>query len=236
MNRLTRRSLAAALLCTGLGGCAAPGGLGHGEPAPPVSAQPRPTPLWPLWADDSATTGGAAAASRMPPPEPLENGPTVGPEGVEKVDVLAVLGADRTMKAFGRAGKIDGPGRAGVRPPAFADLTGDGKHELIIAADSATGRSALSVYTVAGGKLVPILFTTGRRMSPETVGSDLLVRTADEDGSAHAVRYHWDGQRMTVLSDERQFGDSISGARPGQCPAPLPSGSDSPVRKGQGAR
>ncbi|WP_275432053.1 hypothetical protein [Streptomyces sp. ICC1] len=31
---------------------------------------------------------------------------------------------------------------------------------------------------MAGGKLVPILFTTGRRMSPEIVGSDLLVRTA----------------------------------------------------------
>ncbi|MBT2449063.1 hypothetical protein J7F03_18570 [Streptomyces sp. ISL-43] len=237
MTRPTRRGLvAAALLCAGLGGCAAPGGLDRGEPAPPVSAQPRPKPLWPLWADDSPTSGAAAVASRMPPPQPLKDAPAVGPEGIEKVDVMAVLRADKSMKQFGRSETIEGPGRAGVRPPRFADLTGDGKPELIVAADTPSRRSMLSVYTVADGRIVPILFTTGRRMSPEIVGSDLLIRTADDDGSAQAVRYHWDGRRMTVLSDERQFGDTISGAHPGQYPAPRPSGCESAAGKDQGAR
>lgn len=222
MTPLTRRSiLAAAVLCIGLGGCAAPGGLGSGEAAPPVSAQPKPKQLWPLWNDDSPTSSGTAVANRMPPPEPLADAPAVGPEGIEKVDVAAVLRADKRMKPFAGPGKIEGPGRAGVRPARFADVTGDGKPELIVAADSASGRSVLSVYTVADGKIVPVLFTGGRRMSPEILGTDLLVRTADDDGSAHAIRYHWDGRRMTVLSDEHQFGNAISSsAPPGECPAP----------------
>lgn len=239
MTRLTRRSLlAAALLCTGLGGCAAPGGLGRSEPAPPVSAQPKPEQLWPLWNEDSPKSSGTAVANRMPPPEPLPGAPAVGPEGLEKVDVTAVLRADKRMKQFAGTGKIEGPGRAGVRPARFADVTGDGKPELIVAADSASGRSVLSIYTVADGKIVPILFTSGRRMSPEILGTDLLVRTADDDGSAHAIRYHWDGQRMTVLSDEHQFGNAISSsASPGECPAPTPAGgSGSPTGKGPSAR
>ncbi|CAM5433578.1 lipoprotein [Streptomyces avidinii] len=237
MTPLTRALAAAVLLCTGLGGCAAPGGLGRGEAAPPVSAQPKPRQLWPLWKDDSPNSSGTAVANRMPPPEPLTDAPAVGPEGFENIDVTAVLRADKRMKQFAGAGRIEGPGRAGVRPARLADVTGDGQPELIVAADSATGRSVLSVYTVADGKIVPILFTSGRRMSPEILGTDLLVRTADDDGSAHAIRYHWDGRRMTVLSDEHQFGGAISSAAPpGECPAPRPvDGSRSAAGKGPSA-
>ncbi|WP_405493147.1 hypothetical protein [Streptomyces sp. NBC_00096] len=237
MNRPIRSRLAAAsLFCAALAGCAAPGGLGQSEAAPPVSSQPQPKPLWPLWSTSSATSGGSPVATRMPPPKPLEGAPAVGPGGIEKVDVMAVLRADRAMKQFGNAGRIEGPGRAGVRPARFADLTGNGEPELIVAGDSPTGRSLLSVYTVADGKIVPILFTSGRRMSPQILGNDLLIRTADDDGSAHAVRYHWDGRRMTVLSDERQFGNSVSSGGPTGCPAPKPSGSESPTRKDSGTR
>ncbi|MGW6689126.1 hypothetical protein [Streptomyces sp. NPDC054961] len=238
MTPLTRRGLAAALLCTGLAGCAAPGGLGPAEAAPPVSAQPEPEPLWPQWNDDSPASGGSGAADRIPPPEPLPDAPAVGPEGIEKVDVEAVLRADKRMKQFAGAGRTEGPGRAGVRPARFADLTGGGEPELIVAADGATGRSVLSVYTVAGGRIVPILFTSGRRMNPELLGTDLLVRTADDDGSAHAVRYRWDGRRMTVLSDEHRFGSAVScGAGPAQCPGPRPArGWEPPAGKGNSAR
>lgn len=117
MNRPTRHSLAAAaLLCIGLGGCAAPGGLGHGEVVQPVISQPRPKPLWPSWTG-SPSSGGTAVAGRVPPPQPLEGGPAVGPEGIEKVDVMAVLRADKAMKRFGDGKRIEGPGRAGVRRP-----------------------------------------------------------------------------------------------------------------------
>ncbi|MFF1411939.1 hypothetical protein ACFVX6_19525 [Streptomyces sp. NPDC058289] len=229
MTRPTLRSLAAAaLLCIGLGGCGAPGGLGPGEVAQPVISQPRPKPLWPSWTE-SPSSGGTAVAGRVPPPQPLAGAPAVGAEGIEKVDVMAVVRADKAMKRFGDGKKIEGPGKAGVRPARFADLTGDGKPELIVAADTETGRSVLSVYTAAGGKIVPILFTSGRRMHVETVGTDLLVRTTDDDGSAHDIRYHWDGQRLSVLSDEHKFGNAISAPGSGTCPAPLPSGSETPA-------
>ncbi|MER5763311.1 hypothetical protein [Streptomyces sp. NPDC002082] len=234
MTRPTLRSIAAAaLLCTGLGGCAAPGGLGPGEVAPPVSAQPRPKPLWPSWTE-SPSSGGTAVAGRVPPPRPLDGAPAVGPEGIEKVDVMAVVRADKAMKRFGEGKQIQEPGKAGLRPARYADLTGDGHHELIVAADTQTGRSVLSVYTAADGKIVPILFTSGRRMSAETVGTDLLVRTTDDDGSAHDIRYHWDGQRMSVLSDEHKFGNAISAPSSGTCPAPLPTGSEAPAPTNRG--
>ncbi|MFD6889487.1 hypothetical protein [Streptomyces sp. NPDC059957] len=240
MTRPTRRSLtAAALLCIGLGGCGAPGGIGHREVVQPVSPQPQPTPLWPSWTDPPSS-GGTAVAGRVPPPQPLDGGPAVGPEGIEKVDVMAVLRADKAMKRFGDGKRIEGPGKAGVRPARFADLTGDGQPELIVAADTQTGRSVLSVYTAAGGKIVPILFTSGRRMSAEVLGTDLLVRTTEEDGSAHDIRYHWDGQRMRMLSDEHRFGNAVSGrgsgSHPGECPAPRPTGSESPAPTPQAAR
>ncbi|MGW1776420.1 hypothetical protein [Streptomyces sp. NPDC002104] len=236
MTRPTLRSLAAAaLLCIGLGGCGAPGGLGPDEVAPPVSSQPRPKPLWPSWTDSPSSTG-TAVAGREAPPKPLEGAPPVGPQGIEEVDVMAVIRADRNMKRFSWEKQIQGPGKAGVRPARYVDLTGDGKHELIVAADTQTGRSVLSVYTAADGKIVPILYTSGRRMSVETLGADLLVRTTDEDGSSHDIRYHWDGQRMSVLSDDHTFGNAISAPHSGSCPAPRPSGSASPEPTSRAAR
>ncbi|WP_407839282.1 hypothetical protein ACE1OC_27655 [Streptomyces sp. DSM 116496] len=236
MTRPTLRSIAAAaLLCTGLGGCGAPGGLGPDEVAPPVSSQPQPKPLWPSWTE-SPSSGGTAVAGRVPPPRPLDDAPAVGPEGIEKVDVMTVVRADKAMKRFSEGKQIQSPGKAGLRPARYADLTGDGHHELIVAADTQTGRSVLSVYTAADGKIVPILFTSGRRLSAETVGTDLLVRTTDEDGSAHDIRYHWDGQRMSVLSDEHKFGNAISAPSSGTCPAPLPAGSEAPAPANRGGR
>lgn len=82
MNRPIRSRLAAAsLFCAALAGCAAPGGLGQSEAAPPVSSQPQPKPLWPLWSTSSATSGGSPVATRMPPPKPLEGAPPWGPGG-----------------------------------------------------------------------------------------------------------------------------------------------------------
>ncbi|WP_327306854.1 hypothetical protein OG730_28155 [Streptomyces sp. NBC_01298] len=244
MTRPTYRHLAAAaLLCLGLGACGTPGGLGSGEVAPPVSAQPRPKPLWPSWTE-SPSTRGTAVAGRVAPPRPLDGAPAVGPEGIGKVDVMAVVRADKAMRRFSGGPAIGGPGKAGMRPARYADLTGDGKPELIVAADTETGRSVLSAYTAADGRILPILFTSGRRMTVDTLGTDLLVRTTDDDGSAHDIRYHWDGQRMSVLSDEHRFGNSISSPGTGlrtapeipARPTPLPSRSESPAPTKPAAR
>ncbi|MFD7261139.1 hypothetical protein [Streptomyces sp. NPDC059874] len=205
------RRFSAALLClcaaVAAGGCATPGGLGAASPAPPVSMQPRPEPLWPAWTESP----GAAVGRREPPPMPLKNAPAPGPNGLVGLDAGQVAGADPRMKPYlGKADALRAPGRAGVRPPVYKDLTGDGNPELIVAADVPTGRSALSVYAVADGKIVSVLFTIGRQLTAESIGSDLLVRIAADDGSEQAVRYHWDGDRMSVVNDERTFRETGS--------------------------
>ncbi|ROQ98120.1 hypothetical protein EDE04_4643 [Streptomyces sp. 2132.2] len=210
------RPLAAALSCAlicalAVGGCSAPGGLGVGEPAPPVSAQPRPESLWPLWTDHSVSGPGKPVGTREPRPQPLKDAPEVGAGGLPAVSVRDVVRADKAMKPFLAKGWIDAPGKVGIRPPVYRDLTGDGAQDLIVAADAETGRTALTVYTAEGTRIVPVLFTVGRRLAVETIGGDLLLRTAADDGSEQAVRYHWDGERMRVVSDERRYSKSLPG-------------------------
>ncbi|MGI5449640.1 hypothetical protein ACQEVM_28475 [Streptomyces sp. CA-243310] len=236
MTRSIHRSLAALLLCAlaaVAGGCASPDGLAAGEPAPPVSIQPRPEPLWPAWGDDSPRSPGAEAGNGRTPPAPLPHAPALGPNGLAGVDVAAVVRADRNMAHYATRGRIDGPGEPGLRPPVYLDLTGDGKPELIVAADTDSGRTALTVYTAQDGKIVPVLFATGRRMAVESLGRDLLTRTAADAGGRQAVRYQWDGQRMTVVSEERRYGGCGSGGTSG---APSAPGVSSGAQRGRVGR
>lgn len=218
MSRSPRRLPAvAALPCAAalaLAGCAAPGGLAAGEPVAPASPQPRPQALWPAWADDSPKAPGAATGTRQAPPAALADAPEVGPGGLAALKAVDVVRADPRMRLFADKGTINAPGRSGLRPPAYLDLTGDGRDELVIAADTETGRTALSVYAARGKRIVPVLFTLGRRMAVESLGRDLLVRTAPDDGSEQAVRYHWDGERMTVVNEERRYNKTLPSPAP----------------------
>ncbi|MDJ0383869.1 hypothetical protein [Streptomyces sp. G-G2] len=226
MNRLPRPSTAV-LLCAcalaAVGGCAAPGGLGPGEPAPAVSAQPRPEPLWPAWTDTTSTAPGAAVGKREPAPQPLKGDLQVPAGGLGAMDVLDVLRADPLMRPYVKGGSINAPGRAGIRPPVHHDLTGNGALELIAAADTASGRSVLAVYTVAGGRIVPVLHTSGLRMEAEAIGTDLLVRTNTNEGIEQAVRFRWDGERMTVVSEEKRYDTSAPRTEPRARNTPAPS-------------
>ncbi|MFJ8211451.1 hypothetical protein [Streptomyces sp. NPDC096033] len=220
MSRSPRPTAAAALALAALAalaGCAAPGGLAAGEPVAPASPQPQPQALWPAWADDSPKSPGAATGTRQPPPAPLADAPEVGAGGLTSVKAADVVKADPRMRLFAEKGTINAPGRSGIRPPVYLDLTGDGRQELIVAADTETGRTALTVYAARGKRIVPVLFTLGRRMAAESLGQDLLIRTAPDDGSEQAVRYHWDGERMTVVNEERRYNKTL--------PAPSSSGS-----------
>ncbi|EFL15005.1 hypothetical protein [Streptomyces sp. C] len=207
-SRGAAATAAALLLCTAASasaGCAAPGGLAEGEPVAPVSPQPQPEALWPAWSEDSPRAPGAATGTRQPPPAPLPDAPEVGPGGLAAVDVTAVVKADKRMKLLAGKGVVNAPGRAGTRPPVYLDLTGDGQEEMVVAADTESGRTALTVYAARGKGIVPILFSIGRRMAAESIGRDLLLRTVTDDGSEQVVRYHWDGTRMTVVNDERHY-------------------------------
>ncbi len=121
------------------------------------------------------------------------------------MDVHAILRADPRTRPLADRGMIDRPGRAGLRPPMFVDLTGDKKPEMLVAADTESGRNILAVYTERGGKVYPILFTSGRSLAVETIGPDLLVRTPCSDGGEQAVRFHWDGARMSTVSDVKDY-------------------------------
>ncbi|MEU5958471.1 hypothetical protein [Streptomyces sp. NPDC047525] len=225
-RRLLRR--AAVLTATAavvLAGCGSVDGLGAGEPAPSVSVQPRPEPLWPAWSSTSSKAPGADAATRQPPPEPLEGLPKLGKGGLGKEDFRDVLRADPRMKPLADRGEIDRPGRAGLRPPLLADLTGDGRPELLVAADTESGRSVLTVYRERDGRVFPVLFTSGKRMSIERLGPDLLVRSPCADGGDQAVRFHWDGVRMSTVSDIKNYKKTPdTGGSPSPRPTTEPSG------------
>ncbi|MCF3125556.1 hypothetical protein IPZ68_38560 [Streptomyces arenae] len=195
----------AALAALALTGCGGTNGLGAGEAAPSVSMQPHPEAVWPAWASTSSRAPGAQAGTHQPPPEPLKGLPKVGSGGLASMDVHAILRADPRTRPLADRGMIDRPGRAGLRPPMFVDLTGDKKPEMLVAADTESGRNILAVYTERGGKVYPILFTSGRSLAVETIGPDLLVRTPCSDGGEQAVRFHWDGARMSTVSDLKDY-------------------------------
>ncbi|MFG2646841.1 hypothetical protein [Streptomyces sp. NPDC048436] len=202
---LRRAALLAAVAAVVLAGCGSVDGLGAGEPAPSVSVQPRPEPLWPAWSSTSSKAPGAETATHQPPPEALEGLPKLGEDGLRAVDFRKVLRADPRMKPLADHGGIDRPGHPGLRPPLLVDLTGDGQPELLVAADTESGRSVLSVYKERDGHVYPILFTAGKRVSIETLGPDLLVRSSCADGGQQAVRFHWDGVRMSTVSDTKNY-------------------------------
>ncbi|WJV48845.1 hypothetical protein [Streptomyces flavofungini] len=201
----------AALAVAVLSACGATSGLGDSEPAPRVSVQPRPEPLWSAWSGSPPSAPGADPTSQQPPPEPLDGLDPLGPGGLAKADVRELLRADTRLRTLADRPLVKKPGRPGIRPPVLTDLTGDGKPEMLVAVDVESGRSVLVVYYEKRGKVHPILFTAGRRLAVETLGTDLLVRSPCAEGGEQAVRFHWDGTRMSTVSDVKSYGKGGKG-------------------------
>ncbi|MEU8459845.1 hypothetical protein [Streptomyces sp. NPDC029003] len=71
------------------------------------------------------------------------------------------------------------------------DVTGDGKKELLIAADTGTGRTVLSVYTAEGTRIVPVLFTIGRETiafgQAQVIGAVVTLSNPVPSGAAASV-------------------------------------------------
>ncbi|MFI8874704.1 hypothetical protein [Streptomyces sp. NPDC055243] len=229
-RRPRRAALLAVAAAVVLAGCGSVDGLDAGEPAPSVSVQPRPEPLWPAWSSTSSEAPGADAATHQPPPEPLAGLPKLGKDGLGAEDFRKVLRADPRMKPLADRGEIDRPGRVGLRPPLLTDLTGDGRPELLVAADTESGRSVLVAYTEREGRVYPILLTAGKRVSVETLGRDLLVRSPCTDGGEQAVRFHWDGVRMSTVSDVKNYKKTPGSSEGPPSPKPTqePSGGTEP--------
>ncbi|MGW7412830.1 hypothetical protein [Streptomyces sp. NPDC054863] len=204
--RVTAVALTALACGVLLTGCGAPAGLGKGEPAPSASSQPQPETLWPAWTPASPSLSDAVTDPELQPaPDPLPGPLAVPAGGLAAMDQLDVLRADPRMGRLTRRGTVDKPGTPGIRPAVLHDLTGDRKPELISAVDLESGRVVLAVYTVRGGKVVPILYTSGVRPVVEAIGVDLVVRGSATDGGEQAIRYRWDGNRMITVSEVRSF-------------------------------
>ncbi|MDG4864989.1 hypothetical protein P8605_43260 [Streptomyces sp. T-3] len=213
--RLFLGAAAAALAAAALAGCGTTqNGLASGAPAPSVSVQPTPEAVWPSWSGSSSKSPAADTTEHQPPPQPLKN-LDVPSGGLGQLQARDVLRADPRMKQYADRPHITKPGRAGIRPAKLEDLTGDGTADLLLAVDTESGRTALAAYTERNGKVYPILFATGKRVTIETVGSDLVLRSPCADGGEQAVRYHWDGARMTTASDTKTY-------RKGGGPVPVP--------------
>ncbi|MFD7338696.1 hypothetical protein ACFV98_22210 [Streptomyces violascens] len=191
-----------------ISGCGSRSGLMEGAQASAVALQPRPQELWPAWYESETQRDGVMASGRGEPPVPLPASLKVPKEGLRGMDPMAILKADPRAKSLVRLPMIDRPGRAGIRPPVLHDLTGqDGSPELIIAADLETRRTVVIVYTVRDGRVVPVLYTVGTRLAVEAVGTDLVTRGAADDGAEQAVRYRWDGARLSPVSDIKTYKD-----------------------------
>ncbi|WP_438294006.1 hypothetical protein [Streptomyces sp. HUAS TT7] len=191
-----------------LSGCGSRSGLVEGGQASAVALQPRPQELWPAWYESETRRDGVMASGRGEPPVPLPASLKVPKEGLRGMDPMAILKADPRAKSLVRLPMIDRPGRPGIRPPVLHDLTGqDGSTELIVAADLETRRTVVIVYTVRDGRVVPVLYTVGTRLAVEAVGTDLVTRGAADDGAEQAVRYRWDGARLSPVSDIKTYKD-----------------------------
>ncbi|MFI6050439.1 hypothetical protein ACIBCO_10160 [Streptomyces violascens] len=236
-----------------ISGCGSRSGLVEGGRASAVALQPRPQELWPAWYESETRRDGVMASGRGEPPVPLPASLKVPKEGLRGMDPTAILKADPRAKSLVRLPMIDHPGRAGIRPPVLHDLTGqDGSPELIIAADLETRRTVVIVYTVRDGRVVPILYTVGTRLAVEAVGTDLVTRGAADDGAEQAVRYRWDGARLSPVSDIKTYKDIAPKDRdtkdtdakdttgepeaPGPRRTPGPAKSGGPTRTGGAAK
>ncbi|MFE0100049.1 hypothetical protein [Streptomyces sp. NPDC059009] len=225
-RRLLLAAPLAALAVAVLAGCGAANGLADGDIAPSMSVQPHPEPFWPAWSSPSSDAPAADTATQQPPPKALTGLPKVDDDKIADLDVATILRADPRMKPLADRPSIAGPGRAGLRPPVYADLTGDGKRDLLAAADLESGRSVLAVYTMHDGKVYPILFTSGRRMSIEALDKDILVRSPCPDGGEQAVRYRWNGVRMGTYEDNKTYKKSPENPS-APAPDPKPEADDS---------
>ncbi|PJM99672.1 hypothetical protein CG740_29540 [Streptomyces sp. CB01201] len=187
-------------------------GLVEGGRASPVALQPGPQKLWPAWYESQSRREGVRVSGGGEPPAPLADAPAVPADGLRGLDPMAVLKADPRGRPLTRFPLIHSPGRPGIRPPVFHDLTGDGgPPEMIVAADLESRRTVVIVYSVRDGRIVPILYTVGSRLAVEAVGTDLVTRGAADDGAEQVVRYRWDGVRLTPVRDEKTYKNASPG-------------------------
>ncbi|MFE9374690.1 hypothetical protein ACFYM2_33655 [Streptomyces sp. NPDC006711] len=212
-------TLARAAGCAGvllvLAGCSAGEGVRDDGPAPSPSASVTASPLWP---------GHTVTAAPAKPGQGFHaRGPVPGvdvPGGdLTKVDGVRLLAADPGTDRAVRNGLKECPQQSScrLRPPAYADLTGDGERELVLAYDD-LGRTILWVYTAVGEQAHAVLEYAGRPgMSAETLGTDLVVtEPAGGRDRQVATTLRWNGSELAPLPAASDPARGAAKARPSE--------------------
>ncbi|MET9362649.1 hypothetical protein ABZX93_17280 [Streptomyces sp. NPDC006632] len=209
------RGAACALAVLALAGCSAGEGVRDDGPAPTPSTSVTPSPLWP---DHTAAVApsrpGQGFHARGPVP-----GVVVPGGDLTRIDGVRLLAADPGTDRAVQSGLKecpDGPS-CRLRPPAYADLTGDGERELVLAYDD-LGRTILWVYTAVGERAHAVLEYAGRPgMSAETLGSDLVVtEPAGGRDRQSATTLRWNGAELAPLPAAADPAKGAAKTRPSQ--------------------
>ncbi|MFE9400658.1 hypothetical protein ACFYNY_02650 [Streptomyces sp. NPDC006530] len=214
-GRRARAAAACALAVVALAGCSAGEGVRDGGPAATPSTSVTASPLWP---------GHTASAAPAKPGQGFHaRGPVPGvtvPDGdLTRVEGARLLAADPATDEAVRAGLKECPDRSScrLRPPAYADLTGDGRRELVLAYDD-LGRSILWVYTAVGERAHAVLEYAGRPgTSAETLGGDLVVtEPAGGRDRRSDTTLHWNGTELAPLPADSDPAGGAARARPSE--------------------
>ncbi|MBA6435732.1 hypothetical protein [Streptomyces sp. GMR22] len=183
-------------------GCAAQAGVRDDGVAPSLSAPASAVPLWPRYTPPTVAT-------------PQEKPDFARYLPVDRVKVpsggLAALSAKNLLLHDPNVPSVvqkevslcpDGS-HCPLRDTAHRDLTGDGRDELVVAADLPVfERTLLQVYTASGRTVRPVLIYWGPPgLTGETFGRDLLISAIGKDGRV-TTRFRWNGTVMAAVTPE----------------------------------
>ncbi|WP_307805039.1 hypothetical protein [Streptomyces sp. VRA16 Mangrove soil] len=215
---------AAALL---LAGCGESGGL---EDAGPTPTAVGPRQLWPTLPPASAAVDdyGAGETEKV-------KGVSVPGGDLHKVSPVTIVRAQAAAdpdtyqeieKGLATCGD-PGPRTADcpVLHAYYADLTGDGKDDMVVGVKAPKQQLVVRVYAYEGGTLTQIMNDEDAVISVELAGQSVVVRAvADLAGYEYRTSWSYDVHQKAMLPTR----DEIVRTGPPQTPAPSGSSSPSP--------
>ncbi|MFJ9039566.1 hypothetical protein ACIRF8_23570 [Streptomyces sp. NPDC102406] len=220
-RRLPALVVPAALL---LAGCGDSGGL---EAAGPTPTAVGPRHLWPSLTPASAPADDYGAGETQ-----VVKGVAVPGGDLRRVDPVTVVRAQAaadpdTYKDIEK-GLADcgdpGPKETGcpVLTPYYADLTGNGKDDMVVAVRAPKGQLVVRVYMYADGRLTQIMDDEDAVISVQLADRSVVVRAvADLSGYEYRTSWSYDRHQRAMLPTR----DEIVRTGPPTTPVPkTPSG------------
>ncbi|WP_420035545.1 hypothetical protein ACN2WE_27415 [Streptomyces sp. cg28] len=205
-----------------LSGCGDAGGL---ESAGPTPTAVGPRELWPSLTPASAAVDDYGAGETE-----VVKGVTVPGGDLRRVDPVSVIRAQQAADpdaykdiAKGLADCGD-PGKRGpdcpVLNPYFADLTGDGKDDMVVGVKAPKQQLVVRVFMYRDGTLTQIMNDEDAVISVELAGGTVVVRAvADLSGYEYRTSWQYDAHQKAMLPTR----DEIVRTGPPQTPSAEPT-------------